>query len=341
MTPTTEDLKTLFDEVSGAPPVVGDLAAAAAHRGRAVRRRRVAVAAACVAVAVAGVALPNLHDRSTSAPPIGNPSPTPTTSLDQPLPEYLRGGRLLASKEGTSARGITVTFTPTTEAFGFTLSCSNPELAQETRPAGFAQAMTWIHGKSAFGVSCGGALTLDGDGDFGLVDTQWVREYGVVLGQPVTVRFAFEHHGVHPGTQFRIGVYQAVPLDEFPFPEPPDQLSGLSASLLSGLPGRRLIFSGLPAQQQEGFTYTVPVDRGLTARVETVAPGTLRMYVDDRLVWTSRSWDYSMDIAEMSISLHDLGIAPGDQVQIRFEDDRFPPGSFAFTVHDAPMNIAR
>jgi hypothetical protein len=303
------------------------------------RRKRAVVGtsgAALLAVAATALAVTWLPTGTDTGTP--RPAPVVTSPHDQSLPEYLRGGRLVASKEGTSARGITLTFTPTSEQFGFVLSCSNPELARERRPQGADMAMTSLNGKSALGVSCGTALSTDGDADFGLADHRWVRDYGVVIGQPTTVRFAFDHHGTHPGTRFRIGIYQGVPISEFPFPPLPTRIPALSKAPTTNVSGRKILDSTTNPSDPSGFSYQVRLHHGLTVVTQTAAPGTLRMFVNDRLAWTGRSWDYSLNVAQADLRLAQLGVKPGQLVTIRFEAERYPARSYRYELFDRHVN---
>ncbi len=342
MTPTTDDLKHRLAQVSAEPPVVGDLAERAARRGRTIRRRRSGVVVVAVAVAVAGLVLPNLPGRTAPPPPSDQPTPTPTVTADGdvPLPEYLRGGTLVASKEETDAKGITLVFTPTSLDFGLVYSCAGEHFSTSTFPAAVkAMPLLSIKGVPYASTGCGQSLGLSGDGDMGRVKgLDWAAEYGLKAGVPAEVRFEFPDPHRYDGTRFRIGVYQAVPLDEYPFPDRPEVLLpdfDAFNALLPRYGGPRLVFSGAHPSDPTGFTYTVPVSKGLRVVLQTVAPGTFRLFADDRLVATQYSWTYDSESHEFSVSLSDLGIASGDQVAIRFEVDRFPPGTYRFAVYDS------
>jgi len=305
------------------------------RRTRAITGSVGALAVVAVASLLAVNVLPsNGSNPNDQHPPVVTPSGTQSPH-DVALPTYLRGGKLIASKEGTDARGITMTFTPTSLQFGFVLSCSNPQLARERQPAGANMAMSTVNGKSSLGTGCGTALTLDGDSDFGLVTTNWGRDYGVTPGQPVNVTFGFEHHASHPGTRFRVAVYQAVPISEYPFPPAPATLSPLSESLMAHVRGTRVIWSRRHASDPNGWTYRITVHHGLTMIMESAAPGALRMYVNDKLVWTGRSWDYSLNVSQADLRLAQVGLSPGQTATIRFEADRFPPDSYQYALYDS------
>jgi hypothetical protein len=106
-----------------------------------------------------------------------------------------------------------------------------------------------------------------------------------------------------------------------PFPVPSD--------------GRRLVFSGAHPSDPTGFTYTVPVTKGLALIIQTVAPGTFRMYVDNRLQVTAHSWTNDSRTDFHHVSLRALGTRPGDEVTLSFETERLLPGSYRFAVYDS------
>lgn len=332
MNRTTDDLKRVLVDISDAAPLVGDLAAAAESRGQAIRRRRSGLAAAAVALAVGAVVVPNLPGGTTSAPPVGTPTPSPTRSADddQPLPEYLRGGRLVASVEETNREGVSLTFTPSVTEFGFVESCSRPD--SSTGEGNPPMAVVDVNGRPASGTSCGRALSTGGDGDFG--QPHGWQDYGVTVGEPVTVTMGPGRGfaDLDGGTTWRLAVYEAVPLNEYPFPDPPDQLLTLDKDPLGG-EGRRLLW-GDGSAYSVGFTYTVPVRQGLELRVETVEPGELRMLVDGVVRATYRSWTYEQEGYGAFVSLRELGIEPGDEVKISFQTERFTGNNYRLAVYD-------
>lgn len=342
MTPTVDDLKVLFEDAAARPPLVGDLAGTAARRGRAVRRRQVGIAAAAAAVAVVAVAVPGLTRGPNGAPPVNTPSPVATPGeQDPPLPEYLRGGHLLASAQVADPQGTALTFSPTTLAFGLVASCAGaaPGLSLAYGTTATPLAVVRLNGHRLDGLTClPDALGTDGDADFGQVATDWAGDFGVVVGQPSQLTVGYPDGATQPGTRWRLAVYESVPFDAFPFPDPPSPLPQLSESLLAHVDGGRLLLdSGPHPADPQGFSYTVPVQHGLAVATETAAPGALRMYVGDRLVWSGRSWDYQLATARADLTLDELGIQPGDDVTLRFEADRYPPRTYRVMVYDLPV----
>jgi hypothetical protein len=304
------------------------------------RRRRLAVGTAgAVALAAAATVLALTWlpiGTDTTAP---KPAPIVSGGQDQPLPEYLRGGRLIASKEATSARGITLTFTPTSLDFGFALSCKNADLAtmQHTPPSDFTYST--VNGHGSIGVGCGTEFTLDGEASFGRGEPNAHVLYGANVGEPVTVRWHFGDGGAHPGTVWRIGVYQAVPIADYPFPSRPAHLLPLTNELryppLAHLKLYSTRSSGLATEA------SFPVHHGLTVRSEAVVPGALRLYVDGRLLSTSYSWTYDNEQSEASFTLAELGVHSGQWVKVRFTWQPFTttseiPRSGLYRVYDNP-----
>jgi hypothetical protein len=307
----------------------------AAHR----RRRMVAGTAGTVVLAAAAsvLAITWLPGGADTGTP--KPAPIVSGTQDQPLPEYLRGGRLIASKEATDARGITMTFTPTSLDFGFVMSCANAQLAMERQPRGANFATSTVNGEGADGTSCGTTLGLSGDANFGRDGVDAGQRYGVVVGQPVVVHLAFDHGASHQGTQWRIGVYEPVPLADYPFPSRPAHLLPLTNELryppLAHLKLYSTRSSGLATEA------SFPVHHGLTVRSETVVPGALRLYVDGRLLSTSYSWTYDNEQSEASFTLAELGVHSGQWVKVRFTWQPFTttseiPRSGLYRVYDNP-----
>lgn len=333
MTQTTDDLKTMFTRVSSAPPPLGDLSSAAARRGRGIRRRRVGAAGLVAAVAVGAFALPHLPSRPTSAPPAVTPTPSPTALDDSLAPEYLRGGRRTAHAAETNRQGVSLTYTPVATGFGVAASCLSPTAAQTGAPDTGQpgddppMAEVLVDGQVVTGASCQGQVALSGNGDL-----SEPTDLGLTPGIPVTVtmRPATTESGLGV-TDWQLAIYEPVPLAEYPFPEPPDTRLQVDAGPIGG-EGRRVLWGD--AADTEGFTYEFPLERGLELLVQTTQPGELRLYVDDQLVITQRSWTYDLATEASSVTLAELGIAPGDSIEVRVEADGFAPGTIRYALFD-------
>ncbi len=342
MTPDLDELRDVMrEQVRSLPDNVDREHQVHARVERRRRRRAVggAVGAAAMAAIVAVGAfalLPTTRDGST-------PHPTPAvsgTATPGALPEYLRGGRLIASQEGTDPRGITLTFTPTTLDFGFVMSCRNAKLAMERQPRGANLATSTVNGRGGIGTGCGTTLGLSGDANFGRDSVDAGQRYGVVVGRPVVVHLAFDHGASHPGTHWRIGVYQAVPLADYPFPPHPAQLLPLTGELQYPRLAHLKLYS-TPTSGLGSGGADFPVHHGLTLRSETVVPGALRLYVDGRLLSTSYSWTYDNEQSEASFTLAELGVQSGQWVKVRLTWQPFTttseiPRSGLYRVYDNP-----
>jgi len=342
--PDLDDLRSTLREQASAMPDNVDREHEVQDRVARHRRRRTVAGSvtAVVVVAAASVLAVNVLPTSDSSPddqhpPVGSHSATP--SATEALPTYLRGGKLIASKEAADPHGITMTFTATSLEFGFVVSCGNPTLAKESRPPRSDFAYLRVNGRGVSGTSCGSSLGLGGDADFGRDGVGAGAKYGVVVGQPVTVRLAFGSGGTHPGTQWRIGVYQRVPLVDYPFPSRPDRLQPLDIGLRYPGLGHLKVWTTRGSGVCCGGA-SFPVHHGLTFRTGAVVPGALRMYVDGHLVTTAYSWTYDLEQFEASFTLQELGIRSGQWVNVRvtwdpFTTEREVPGSVAYRVYDS------
>jgi hypothetical protein len=343
--PDLDDLRTVLRTHGTALPDNVDREHQVHDRIAARRRRRVAagtagtVVLAAAATVLALTWLPNGAD--TGAP---KPAPVVNQTQGDVLPQYLRGGRLIASKEAVDARGITLTFTPTSLNFGFALSCKNADLAklQHTPPRDFTYST--VNGHGSLGVGCGTEFTLNGDASFGRGELNAHVLYGVNVGEPVTVQWHFGDGGDHPGTAWRIGVYQAVPIADYPFPSAPAELAPLSAETVkySGGYGKPVVFP--PARPEKvaidccsmGYHY----EHGLTVNLESVAPGHIVMYVNDKPVWRNWFWDYTNQNSSASFSLEQLRLNPGELATIRFTTTG-PPRAATYAAFDTDGHTGR
>ena len=318
---TTDELKAVLASEAAVPRPNADRLTEV-HDRVAVHRRLRATAAglacAAVLVSVGLIAVPRLSSTSSATPASTQPTPSSTG-----LPEYLRGGRLLAQAETTGPKATSVTFTPTSLDFGWVHSCANPG---DPAPEDGEWSTTTVNGHPLGAITCSDALGDDGSGDMARPGPDWDwADFGVEVGRPSTLIATWDGP-VDQAAQTRIGIYQAVSWEEFPFPAAPDPLPIVSQNWKTRFdhdPAARLLLTATP-DASDGFTYTVPLRKGLQIEAMTAAPGELRLLADDRLVWDSRSWDYTENQASASVSLSELGMKPGETVTLRIEADRFP-----------------
>jgi hypothetical protein len=321
MTPTTSDLKALFDDVSAATTEIPRLAARAAAEGERIRRRRTGVAVAgsalAAALAVGAVLLP-MVDRTTTVPPVHRPSPDSSQ-----IPEYRDGGRLISVALADDPRGVELTFVAGERPFFFTAECARAD------PAG-ANAWLAVDGHKIMGAPCGEALpAAESDGVAGMSGRVMRDEWGIAPGDEVTATLRYRDGTSHLGTEWRLAAYEPVPIADYPFPDPP--LGPLpDPPGLKREPDARIWGDGSTAP--DGFSYTFRVESRLRIRSVTIAPGELRILVDGKVVFRDESWDYDEDYQYSELSLRRLGVERGEEITVTVEAERFTGNQYAFMV---------
>lgn len=337
MTHSTQDLRDTMRTVTSAQPPGLDPVSGVVRQARQQRQRRwLAGGGAVIVTACALVAVTFLGGNLTSTPPTlpTHPSPSPTSDTDA-LPTYLRGGKLIASREAVDARGVTMTFTPTSRRVGFVVACSDPS-APDASTNGRGEAHMTVDGKYWMGTDCipSDTLGLSGDADFGRGYGSEQR-YDIKAGQPVTVRYAFADGRAHPGTRWRLAAYQMVPLAQYPFPSPPAHLVQLHLGQVRYGNAHLVWHSSFPPPATlDGTSVDLTLHHGLSIRTEAAAPGSLRIYVNGRLIDTSWSWTYGLEGYGASYTFHDLGVAPGSTVHVTFRANAKAPHSQVVALFD-------
>lgn len=322
MSPTTSDLKNLFDEVSSGGPAVPGIADRSASRGRAIRRRRTGVAVAgstlAVALVVGAVALPTIVDRAIMTPPVDRP-----TSDSPRIPEYYEGGRLIGVTSATDPRGVELNFVVDEMPFFFTAECA------KTNPT---KTVAWlaVDGHRVAGAPCGAELPAAGSDSLAAMSGRVMRdEWGIEPGDEVTATLRYPGGTSHLGTEWRLAAYEPVPVADYPFPDPP------SGSLpdppgFKGEPDARLWGNG--NTDPDGWAYTFRVKSGLQIKSVTIAPGELRILVDGKVVYRDESWDYDEVYQSAELSLRRLGVEPGEEITVTVEAERFTGNQYALVV---------
>ncbi|HVQ88247.1 MAG TPA: hypothetical protein VMT88_08695 [Actinomycetes bacterium] len=334
MTPTINDLRDVLAHHDESARVPADLAHRASRAGKLVQRRRVAVGgcvAAVVLAAAAAILVPQLNQNS-----VAPADDTPNVTNADSLPEYMRGGQLLLQHLVTDSKRLNFAFTPTSLTFGFAYSCQNRDLAEgaHSTPAPNVTAVMKINGQPYTGTSCGLHLSTSGDSDMAMTGVDWAAEYGVKVGEPTTVEFGFNKFDRYDGTRFRVGVYNGIPLRDYPFPEPPSQLKQLPPL---GVGGNVIITTS--GNNGKDVSESTRLDHGLGVSLDTVAPGEVRLYVNDKLVATIRTWDYSEQGYLGFFRLKTLGVAPGESFRLTTVAERFADGGYQLTLADADRRI--
>jgi|GEM_PF-3308819 len=319
---TEEDLRSILHE---------QVATVGAHRGRleqvhrrvgARRRRRAGLVAAFASTAVV-VAVVASSTTGPTTPTTQRRSAPATIGAADTLPAYLRGGRLVASIDERTPTAATLTFVPTSLDFGIVDGCSWDNAPAGQRPA----AQVTINGKPYEGSGCGAEgepLGWGGDGDMARPGVDFARQFGVQVGRPVLIRFGWDAGTVRPGSRFRIGVYQGVPLDQYPFPPRPAKLVPVSLVAGFGLGDATvLVVQGSTADPNQAVSRTIQLPRSLEIVGNAVEPGQVSVLVNGRQVVQARTWDYTSQSFGASFDLAALGLKPGQRAVITVRPARY------------------
>jgi hypothetical protein len=306
------------------------------HR-RIVRRQRhvragVAVAGVAAVATLAAVGLPALSDSH------------PTRVVDHPkpaLPEYAYGGRLLAGAVLHSPRqgSVTVRFTPTSWRLTVRTTSDADWHGRSSYVAAVnGHPLVWAGGPSVGGLS----------GNAGEEERFW-SSHGVRLGHPSTVTLTItrgkpprrpvrpvpEPARDRPAGTLTVGVYQRVPVAEYPLPAPPAKLPALPpvSSHRESLDSRQVGATGR-------WHLTVPVVHGVHLEIKVVAPGQLRMLVEGHLIGDYEWWQYGemgagLDVGLRSLRERGVVVEEGGTVDVTVEASRFTVP--AWTVQVAPV----
>lgn len=288
-----------------------------------VRRRRRQVSAGLVAaglVAAAGIG-------GLRAWPVDRAEPQPATRETRSLPEYHRGGRLLGQTtvEMVSGRTATLTVTPTAWGLALAMACSESDalLVEQLD----SQVAVSVDGRPFVqGGGCGGGFRGPWHRDQAL----W-RDAGVELGTPMTIQIRVTGPQPLPPAipSLAVGVYQDVPVAEYPLPSPPATVPTTPPDGGIALPElRRAIEVGAGATSGT-VTRTVAYSPTLTARVQAWAPGEIVLGLNGQEVGGASFWTYSSDAAEVSLdaeTLREAGLVvprTGEPVAITVTARRF------------------
>ena len=278
----TTDLRNLLAEHAGtgAPNPATDVRVAGAlDRARSIhRRRRItagATALAVTAVAVAVITVPPL----VTAP---EPLPEPAEELNEHgLPLYDRGHELIASGViRAGERTVSVTAVPSAFPLVVATQCGEDRIygEEEETPEVNIELSVGEQVFTSSGGSCGYGLNsndADGWAEWGVRPDE-AATFTATTDQPVTAE-----------TEVAMGIYQAVPWDEYPFPPRPDELPDLPP----------------PAMQVDDVLNSDPDDPNAprefvldhaVVSIDLVAqsPGILRLRIDGVEVDPIYSWDY-------------------------------------------------
>ncbi|HEU4675078.1 MAG TPA: hypothetical protein VFS29_03775 [Motilibacteraceae bacterium] len=332
---TEDDFRTLLAEraATASPPVDR---VASVHR-RIVRRRRqrtgVVGAVLGAALLVTGVALPHLSTRRSD--PIAAPAPRPL--LDQ----YADGGKLLASGVLQSPQQGEV-------SFRFTPTDWHLQVKQDCGAGWPTDGWTAVRVNGhvlTFGTGCGSGAS----GPYGADQAFWSK-LGVQLGQPSTITLSLVVQDAQPpdpaplpaaqrrAGSLAVGVYQRVPLADYPLPPRPPTLQPLSRVSGPGtLDSRDVGANGT-------FTVRAVVGPKIELRTTAVAPGAIRLLVNGKAINEVDSWRWDVvagagtNLDQDTLRRAGVDVADGTTVTVTVEASRFAVPGWTLAVRTPGPN---
>lgn len=248
-------------------------------RVSATRRRRAVAGVACVVLALVGIVYAVLPGPDRSPEPA-----RPTRSL----PEYQEGTRLVAQAWGDlPSTSVTVRFVPKSLDFSLFTRC-------DTGDNGLLLMTITINDRPYVEQNSCGGRTRSPD---------W-STLGVVAGQPYVIKLTVlgkqgESESGPPSVlplpasgMFALGVGEAVPVNEYPFPPRPQTLENIESGRLGPITEPMIELRADPADPAAPKETTVewPGASLLLAHMNT--PGRIRVLVDDTLVIDLSHWSY-------------------------------------------------
>jgi hypothetical protein len=276
----TSDLRDLLAEratshttSSADATVTGVLTRATSIR----RNRRLAAGAAALAVTAAAVAAINLPVQLSAPKPV--PQPAEQVNEDG-FRLYEHGWELLAS--GVMRAGettVSVTATPTAFPLIVAHRCGEGRIYAEDEDFEEINVEVAVEGEAFTDIagSCGrGWDSNDADG--------WAAR-GVVAGEAAMFMLTADEP-VTAEAEIAVGIYQAVPWDEYPFPPRPDVLPDLPG----GSDDADAVVESDHDDPNAVREFTVSAPFSLHTYAQT--PGILRVWVDGTELDPIYSWDY-------------------------------------------------
>ncbi|MCX2947073.1 hypothetical protein [Lentzea sp. NEAU-D7] len=260
------------------------------------KRRRAVLGVAGVVLALVGIVfavLPRAEQPEPAVPP-------------RSLPEYQEGTRLIAQAwSDLPSTSATVRFVPKSLDLLLFTHCETGQ--------GDSLLVT---------VVVNGHTYTERNGCSG---SRRVRDWGafdVVVGQPSVITLTVEpQHTTTKGT-FAIGIGEAVPVSEYPFPPRPQTLATFPAVS----PEPTIVLRADPAAPAEQREFTVEWPGINFMEVRSNTPGRIRVLVDDVVVIDFSHWSYS---AGSSLIFPDdwkksygLDVAEGQAVKITVIPER-------------------
>ncbi|MFD5826145.1 hypothetical protein [Lentzea sp. NPDC060358] len=272
------------------------------------RRKRAVAGAACVVLALVGIVYATLP-RPQALP---GPAVPPRS-----LPEYQLGTRLVGQAWGDlPATTVTLRFVPKSLDLSVFTRC-------ETGSDDLLVISTTINDHPYTGKSSCGATS----------HPTVPEDFGVVLGQPSVIVLTVVGRQGSPTPEdpfpvlpppasgsFAVGIGEAVPVDEYPFPPRPQTLETFEPKY----PAPEVELRSDPANPagRREFPVTWPGSSGMRAQLNT--PGRLRVLVDGVEVIDLRGWSYEVSSMEIfpNAAKGELQFAQGQSVTITVITER-------------------
>ena len=326
MTLDTTDLRAVLGERAATVTHVPDFAAEAAHLGRRTQRRRVVSSLAGAAVVVAGIlGITQLA---------GNPHRAVLPASNFGLETYSDGMKLVVAREGGSSLDFQVRLPETADrtpaSVGVSLSCAAPTAVDDpSRPADQEISIS-VNGQNQGAITgCDKKFVANAGVSISWTPAQQsfkpgsvLRVHAAITGEPL------------PDARVRVGVYAAVPLDQYVFPPRPAHLAAVESH---GDIGGGKTLGTLSATGQ--LTQVVRPRHGLAFASETTEPGELDVYVNGKLFQTTRSWVYT-ESGDMGTprTLKELGLKAGQPVTVTVVPDRYTGNTWQVDIIDTATN---
>lgn len=281
-------------------------------RVSATRRRRATAGVAAVVLTLVGIVYAVL--------PHPGPSPEPAIPT-RSLPEYQQGTKLIAQAWGDlPSTSVTVRFVPKSLDLWLFTHCD----------AGTNQV--WL-----MAITVNDRPWLEHNGCGGANRTPDWSTFGVVAGQPsvITLTVLGKHGGFESGTPaplplpasgaFALGVGEAVPVSEYPFPPRPQTLQNLDQVLVGPITDPMVKLRADPADPAAPKETTVewPGPSVLVAQLNT--PGRIRVLVNGTPLIDLSHWSYTASGTQANWPAYDgenYGLSKGQTVKITVIPER-------------------
>jgi hypothetical protein len=281
------DLKDLLDERSANPPSLTGMRSASIARRIADRRRHRAIAVAASFVVVlatlAGYGLTVQRDSAQT------PATRPTLRTIETFAEYSNGLKVLVAAQGSMRGGeVSLLWTPRDRNSQILVRCDHPDGVQVQ-----VILVVTINGVNSGRAGCDTTAQT-------LTDQGW-PDRGIELGKPVTVAVRVERAIGGEADQpakpvdipdgvMAIAVSEAVPFDDYVFPDRPAELKKLM-DRASGPATPQVTIASLP-DPNATVTATIKWSALVAFSLQTQTPGKMTIELNGVQVIERTFWDY-------------------------------------------------